>query len=80
MVVQSNAECKMVNFTNTIETKVTECEHFDISYSGNSCTNWIFLGRNVDQTSQCSIVWISLIPTQIKNTNTPTANQGAEAP
>jgi hypothetical protein len=27
MVVQSNVEYKMVNFTNTIETKVAECEH-----------------------------------------------------
>jgi hypothetical protein len=51
----------------------------DNSYSGYSYTNWIFLGRNVDRTFQCSILWISLIPTQIKNTNTPTANQEAEA-
>jgi hypothetical protein len=27
MIVQSNVEYKMVNFTNTIETKVAECEH-----------------------------------------------------
>jgi uncharacterized membrane protein len=27
MVVHSNVEYKMVNFTNTIETKVAECEH-----------------------------------------------------
>jgi hypothetical protein len=46
---------KMLKSTNIIE--------YAIYFVGYIFTNWIALGRILDQTSQCSLVWISLVPT-----------------